>query len=338
MIELKTSKVIFNEEAHSYTDESGKQYSGITSLIHSVLRLGVYPEADERAKQIYIPRAGYYGTCVHKAIQTYDTIGIELTEFPEVEHATRDYGVQIFPSHDVSAELQGYIKLRGEREAIASEFTVSYGDYASQIDSVWFDGHEVILVDFKTNNLDAYPGGVDGLKEYLSWQLSCYAFMFYQQTGIMPFCLYGIHLRDGKQQLWDDIKLQPFDKVKQLLETKCELTGNGWVYTNAAMQVEEVKPVVATSSELAVAQEITSAIAAMLKAEQAAKEMKEKLRKLMEEHGISKWENDEFTATIGKESTATTFDSAAFKKADPDTYAQYTKTTKKKGSFILKLK
>lgn len=337
MIELKTSKVIFDEEAHSYTDESGKQYSGITSLIHSVLRLGVYPEADERAKQIYIPRAGYYGTCVHKAIQTYDTIGIELTEFPEVEHATRDYGVQIFPSHDVSAELAAYLKMRGACEVVASEFTVAYGNYASQIDSIWQDGDEVILVDFKTNNLDAYPGGVDGLKKYLSWQLSCYAFMFWKQTGIKPLSLYGMHIRDGKAELWE-IEMQPMDQVKALLETECVLSDNGFVYFNPDMQVEEAKPMVATSSDLAVAQEITSAIAAMLKAEQAAKEMKEKLRKLMEEHGISKWENDEFTATIGKESTATTFDSAAFKKADPDTYAQYTKTTKKKGSFILKLK
>lgn len=336
MIELKTSKVIFDEEAHSYTDESGKQYSGITSLIHSILRLGVYPEADERAKQIYIPRAGYYGTCVHKAIQTYDTIGIELTEFPEVEHATRDYGVQIFPSHDVSEELQGYIKLRGEREAIASEFTVSYGDYASQIDSVWFDGHEVILVDFKTNNLDAYPGGVDGLKEYLSWQLSCYAFMFYQQTGIMPFCLYGIHLRDGKQQLWDDIKLQPFDKVKKLLETKCELTGNGWVYTNAAMQVEEVKPVVATSSELAVPAEITSAIINLLHAEQVAKEMKARLEQMMREHGIVKWECDEFVASIGKDSERTSLDSTRLKKEQPEIYEQYCKTSQVKGAFKIK--
>lgn len=337
MIELKTSKVIFNEEDHSYTDESGKRYSGITSLIHSVLRLGVYPEADERAKQIYIPRAGYYGTCVHKAIQTYDTIGIDLTEFPEVEHATRDYGVQIFPSHDVSAELAAYLEMRGKSEVVASEFTVCYGDYASQIDSVWQDGDEVILVDFKTNNLDAYPGGVEGLKQYLSWQLSCYAFMFEQQTGIKPGAVKGMHIRDGKAELWD-IELQPMDQVKALLETECVLSDNGFVYFNPDMQVEEAKPMVATSSELAVAQEITSAIAAMLKAEQAAKEMKEQLRKLMEEHGINKWENDEFTATIGKESTATTFDSAAFKKADPDTYAQYTKTTKKKGSFILKLK
>lgn len=335
MIELKTSKVIFNEEAHSYTDESGKQYSGITSLIHSVLRLGVYPEADERAKQIYIPRAGYYGTCVHKAIQTYDTIGIELTEFPEVEHATRDYGVQIFPSHDVSAELAAYLEMRGKSEVVASEFTVSYGDYASQIDSVWQDGDEVILVDFKTNNLEAYPGGVEGLKQYLSWQLSCYAFMFWKQTGIKPGAVKGMHIRDGKAELWD-IELQPMEQVQALLETECVMSDNGFVYFNPELQVEEVKPVVATSSELAVPAEITQAIVNLLQAEKVAKEMKARLEALMRENGIVKWECDDFVATISKDSTRTDLDKTLLKKEQPEIYEQYCKTTKVKGAFKIK--
>lgn len=336
-MELKQSNIIFDESHHIYSDETGKRYSGITTLIHSVLRLGVYPDADERAKQIYIPRAGYYGTCVHKAIQLYDTIGVELTLFPEVEHETRDYGIQIFPGHDVTAELAAYIKMRGTRETVASEFTVTYGNYASQIDSVWQDGDELVLVDFKTNNTDAYPGGVEALKEYLSWQLSCYAFMFEQQTGIKVSRVAGMHIREGKAELWD-INLQPMDQVRCLLETECVLTDNGFTYYNPAMQVEETKPTVATQTDLTVPSEITKAIADLLKAEAAAKAMKDRLRELMEQHGITKWECDEFVATISKDSTRTDLDKTLLKKEQPDIYQQYCKTTKIKGSFKIKAK
>ena len=66
--------------------------------------------------------------------------------------------------------------------------------------------------------------------------------------------------------------------------------------------------------------------------------MKERLRELMETNGVTKWECDSFTASIGKESTATTFDSTALKKADPETYEKYLKTTTRKGAFKITAK
>mgnify|MGYP007025269030 CR=1 FL=1 len=45
MIQFKQSPVIFDEDSHSYQLD-GKRLLGITGLIHSVLGLGVYPEAD----------------------------------------------------------------------------------------------------------------------------------------------------------------------------------------------------------------------------------------------------------------------------------------------------
>jgi hypothetical protein len=154
MIELKHSDVVFNEAAHTYT-KGAEKLSGITSLIHSVLRLGVYPKADQETIEVRIPRAGYYGKCVHEAIRMFNDTGIDVTEFPEKEHQTKHYGLQVFPGHDVSKELENYkLMLTNGRKNIASEFTVSFGQYASQIDAVWEDGDGVYLVDFKTNNLD----------------------------------------------------------------------------------------------------------------------------------------------------------------------------------------
>ena len=130
---LKQSEVVFNEETHRYL-RGEQRLSGITSLIHDVLQLGVYPGASDYVLNVQIPKAGYYGTCVHKAIQTYDELGIELTEFPEKPHPTAG----TLPAQDVTAELDTYKGLKPYKcRTIATEFTVDYGMFASQIDSIW---------------------------------------------------------------------------------------------------------------------------------------------------------------------------------------------------------
>ncbi len=337
--DLKKSEVVFNEENHRYL-RGDAELSGITGLIHAVLLLGVYPDASDYVKKVQIPKAGYYGTCVHKAIQAWDELGIELTQFPEKEHPTAG----ILPSQDVSAELAYYRNVKPRNvKTVASEFTVDYLNFASQIDCIWCDNEGgIYLVDHKTNNLDYYPGGADGLKEYLSWQLSCYAVMFEKQTGKKVKGLIGNWMRKGAGELWR-IERKPDELVQKLLSTDIMPDGNGrFVYLNQEMQVyaekvEEVKQTESNSS-LVVPSDVVTAIAALLRAEKAAKAMKEKLRELMEAAGVSKWECDQFTATIGKASESTTFDSKAFQADHPDLYKQYLKKTTRKGSFTQKLK
>ena len=337
--DLKQSEVVFNEETHRYL-RGDAELSGITGLIHAVLLLGVYPDASDYVKKVQIPKAGYYGTCVHKAIQAWDELGIELTQFPEKEHPTAG----ILPSQDVSAELAYYRKVKPRNvKTVASEFTVDYLNFASQIDCIWCDNEGgIYLVDHKTNNLDYYPGGAEGLKEYLSWQLSCYAVMFEKQTGKKVKGLIGNWMRKGVGELWR-IDRKPDELVQKLLSTDIMPDGNGrFVYLNQEMQVyaekvEEVKQTESDSS-LVVPSDVVTAIATLLKAEKAAKAMKEKLRELMEDAGVSKWECDQFTATIGKASESTTFDSKAFQADHPDLYKQYLKKTTRKGSFTQKLK
>ena len=337
--DLTQSEVVFNEETHRYL-HGDAELSGITGLIHAVLLLGVYPDASDYVKKVQIPKAGYYGTCVHKAIQAWDELGIELTQFPEKEHPTAG----ILPAQDVSAELAYYRNVKPRNvKTVASEFTVDYLNFASQIDCIWCDNEGgIYLVDHKTNNLDYYPGGAEGLKEYLSWQLSCYAVMFEKQTGNKVKGLIGNWMRKGAGELWR-IERKPDELVQKLLSTDIMPDCNGrFVYINQEMQVyaekvEEVKQTESDSS-LVVPSDVVTAIATLLKAEKAAKAMKEKLRELMEAAGVSKWECDQFTATIGKASESTTFDSKAFQADHPDLYKQYLKKTTRKGSFTQKLK
>lgn len=338
--DLTQSEVVFDEATHRYL-RGDAELSGITGLIHAVLLLGVYPDASDYVKKVQIPKAGYYGTCVHKAIQAWDELGIELTQYPEKEHPTAG----ILPAQDVSAELAYYRKAKPRAcKTIASEFTVSYGNFASQIDCIWCDKEGgIYLVDHKTNNLDYYPGGAEGLKEYLSWQLSCYAFMFEWQTSWKVKGLLGNWMRKGAGELWR-IERKPDELVQKLLSTEIiKQEWGGFTYYNPEMQVfaakvEEVKPVATTTDALAVPVDVVSAITTLLRAEKAAKAMKEKLRELMDAAGVTKWECPEFTATIGKPSETTTFDSKAFQADHPDLYEQYLKTTTRKGSFTQKLK
>lgn len=338
--ELKQSAVVFDEATHTYR-LCDAELSGITGLIHSVLQLGVYPDASDYVKKVQIPKAGYYGTCIHKAIQMYEDLGIEMTKFPEKPHPTAG----MLPAQDVSIELDTYKRLKPKKlRVIATEFTVSFGMFATQIDSVLADEFDnIYLDDHKTNNLDYYPGGKEGLQEYLSWQLSTNAVMFERQTGLNVKGLYADWLRKGAGELWR-IERKPDELVLKLLSTEIvKQEWGGFSYFNPEMQVfaakvEEVKPVATTTDALAVPVDVVSAITALLRAEKAAKAMKEKLRELMESAGVSKWECPEFTATIGKPSETTTFDSKAFQADHPDLYEQYLKTTTRKGSFTQKLK
>lgn len=347
MTDFKRSAVVFDEASHTY--RLGDDYlSGITSLIHSVLRLGVYPDASPYVRQVQIPKAGYYGTCVHQAIRTYDELGIAMTEFPSKVTETRDFGMIQLDAQDVGADLDCYrrMKPKGWRTA-ASEFTVSYGRYASQVDSVWEDDEGGIwLVDFKTNNLDYYPGGADGLKEYLSWQLSCYAVMFEIQTGRAVHGLLGQWLRKGAGELWG-IKRQSDDDVLRLLSTEAvpnpgydpaDRDSQRFLYVNEEMQVRDALPAIPEGGPVVVPSEVTKAIADLLRAERAAKEMKERLRSIMEAAGVTKWECDDFTVTIGKDSASKSLDGTRLKNENPDLYEKYVKEVKKKGSFTIKAK
>lgn len=343
MMRFKESNVVFDETTHTYTRD-GQQLSGITSLIHSVLRLGVYPGASDYAKEVAIPQAGYYGSCVHEAIRTYNELGVDVTNYDASVAAN---GTEL-PAQDVSADLECYKRLvPAGMHVMASEFTVSLGMFASKIDSIWCnDNAEIYHVDYKTNNLDSYPGGEAGLKEYLSWQLSCYAVMFELQTGLKVKGLYGMHLRHGEGQLWE-IERKPDEQVLKLLDTMIlpnpdydptDIDSLRFIYINDEMQVAETTEVVATAEDLAIGQDFIGEVVKILEYEAKAKELKENLRAIMEKNGVSKFECDQFTASIGKESVQERFDSKAFKEAEPELYKQFVKKSQVKGKFTVKLR
>ena len=336
MVQLTQSPVVFSENPHGYR-LGDKRLSGITSLIHEILQLGVYPDASEFVKTVAIPRAGEYGSSVHKAIEIYDEIGIKQTQFEGNK----------FGPFDVSLELDNYIKHRQGYKPVANEYTVSDNEkWASNIDNVWQkeDTQGIWLVDTKTNNLDYYPGGADALKEYLSWQLSIYAELFESQNPTLKVEGLACNwLRKGNAEFWV-IERKPSEQVALLLDATYMIDDFGrfhYFHANADSLIN--KSLVPQSEKVAIIpQQLVQLIAQVQKdfdeKKRILEEMKAMLRQKMEENDVKSWESDLFKATIAKDSTTISFNSTKFKKDNPELYEKYCEEKVKKGGFTIKLK
>lgn len=146
-IELVKSSVTFDELSHTYS-YLGANLSGITSLLHRTLFAdkynGIAPEV--------LAKAAEYGHNIHEQIEIVDGLGVE-SDHPSV---------------------QDYCKMKETNNLVplANEYLVSDEvAYASSIDIVFDD---CTLADIKTTSrLDM---------EYLSWQLSIYAYLFEKQN------------------------------------------------------------------------------------------------------------------------------------------------------------
>lgn len=362
MIQFKQSPVVFDEEQHSYY-LGDKRLLGITGLIHSILGLGVYPDASDHVKDYVIPRAGSRGTAVHHAIQTYDQLGIMQTE----QVVTTRYGCAqrenmryTDETWDVSTELAAYIHHMQGFKPLANELTVSDNErYASQIDNVWQYEKTggIWLVDTKTNNIRLYPlcgyynanyfnNGEDALKEYLSWQLSIYAELFEAENpGLKVEGLACNWLRQDASDFWV-INRKPAELVKELLTTEYFFGDNGPVYFHHDLTVfgiggkrqakadSEISPIVPPE----MVDHFTSLLKRYKQAETALNEAKDTLRRTMTAQGLKSYDFGPFSATIAADGETTAFDAKRFKADHSELYSQYTTRKPKKGGFTIKLK
>lgn len=160
-LHLRQSPVTFNETAHTYTAQDGRQLQGVTALLARQLFPDKYADVDSGT----LAAAAAYGSSVHAAIEAADTFG----------------------GGDSDPNVRDYRKLLSamglEREA--NEYLVSDCEhYASSIDVVFADAS---IADIKTtSSLD---------KEWVSWQLSVYAYLMeLQNPGLKVPRLYAIWL------------------------------------------------------------------------------------------------------------------------------------------------
>lgn len=359
MKQLHQSSVTFQEEGHTY-HLGGRRLYGITGLIHSILGLGVYPDADAHTEDYIIPRAGSRGHAVHKAIEEYDTLGVysDTQVVKTIFGSSKRDNIAIEElTWNVKNELDAYIDHlnRYGFEPIANEYIVSDEKYfASQIDNVWRNKRTggIWLADTKTNNVKLYPlcgyydanfftDRVDALKEYLSWQLSIYAYLFERcNPGLNVEGLVCNWLRSDAHELWE-IERKDDSLVEMLLDADVTELDSDILYYNehqeellAMFQRPERKTLTILPDNIIdyVADTIT-------RYEQAKAEMesvKKTIQQAMKEHNVVSFNFGAFKGSIAKDSITTKFDVERFKADYPELYKEFLITSTRKGGFTLK--
>ena len=163
------------------------------------------------------------------------------------------------------------------------------------IDKVMIKGGKVCLGDVKTTyQLD---------KEYISWQLSIYKYLFNLiNPDIEVDKLYAIWVRDGATL--HEVPEIPQEEVIELLE--CEREGRQY----------ERKDVATTQDEKAitVVRQMADVLVEIAELEAKRDAFKKQLEEMFEQFGVEKWETDHFNITRVESYIKETFDSKLRKR------------------------
>lgn len=282
-IKLNQCGVVFNEEGHTYHLD-GKELQGVTGILTRRLFPDKYAGVDEEV----LAKAAARGTAIHRYCQIFDEMGIVTESCEEaVNYASMCKNLNLVP--------------------VASEYIVTDGEhYASKIDAVYYGkAGGVVLNDRKTTyRLD---------KEYVSWQLSIYAWMFERMNpGIPVEGLTATWLRDDKAE-YVGIERKDNSLVEALL--KADINDEPFEYYRASYDVPEY--ISSVQRELA---NIDMSMK-MLKARQD-KLRAEILAKMGEDHAIT-IKTDIATFSRVAESKKYVFDEKHFMENHRDLYEQY---------------
>ena len=295
MITLNQSPVIFNELDHTYTLD-GKSLTGVTSILNRQLFADKYSGISDEV----LNKAAEYGKGIHESIELYDSLGI---------------------GEDEDA-VKAYIKLC-QKEGLTrldNEYLISDNDYvASSIDVVFDD---CSLADIKTtSHLD---------EEYVSWQLSIYAYLFeLQNPDLQANRLLAIWIpkaRYGKPKVVE-VSRKPVSEVIRLIEA--DKAGQQYV------------PSVASSTEITIANDVVQEV---IRIERELKELKDKqtelregLLKQMQDHNIKSFKTDGLSLTRKLATTKTSLDSKMLQEKYPEIYNECLKTSEVKESLLIKI-
>ena len=295
MITLNQSPVIFNELDHTYTLDN-KSLNGVTSILNRQLFADKYSGISDEV----LNKAAEYGKGVHESIELYDSLGIG-----EDEDAVKSY-IKL-------CQKEGLTRLD-------NEYLISDNDYvASSIDVVFDD---CSLADIKTtSHLD---------EEYVSWQLSIYAYLFEKQNPDLQanrlLAIWIPKARYGKPKVVE-VSRKPVSEVIRLIEA--DKAGQQYV------------PSVASSTEITIANDVVQEV---IRIERELKELKDKqtelregLLKQMQDHNIKSFKTDGLSLTRKLATTKTSLDSKMLQEKYPDIYNECLKTSEVKESLLIKI-
>jgi len=308
-MKLKESKVIFNEEQHTYT-LGEKQLSGITSIVK-----WFFPETYKNVPEDVLKEAAKHGSMVHKKCEQFDICG---------------FG-------DDLKEVQDYARLKQENNltTLANEYLVDDGkNFASFIDVVFNDGSNAFdLADIKTTS-QIHVNNV-------TLQLSIYAYLFEKcNRGKKVGNLYVIWL--PKEQYGDAALMQ----LERISTTDCKLIMEAYLYNE---DPTELRKEIFKETELAMLEEdlpanLKDVENEIIKLETNLKELEDKRNKLkdgllalMIMHNVKKWQGEHLQLVRKLDTEREALDTAKVKKEHPEIYKSCMKVSKVKGSLTIKI-
>ncbi|PWM24156.1 MAG: hypothetical protein DBX48_08735 [Limosilactobacillus fermentum] len=299
-MKLKESPVVFDQEKHTYRLRD-IVLEGVTTLLRNQLFQSKY----DGVPDFVMERAKEKGTLVHEQCELVDELGIE----------------------PVVLEAKNYKLLKEEHglKTIANEYLISDEvAFASSIDVIFDAGSEnddeVYLADIKTTSkLDV---------DWLSWQLSIYAYMFEMQNPHLKVKkLYAIWLRNEVKEL-KEVQRIDSDTIQKLLE--CEMNGESFTSSDVPLPENgEIIPVEVFER----AQIIISLDGKIKQLTEEKKRISEELYQYMEEIGESKCEHELFIVSRVMPTTKKSLDAKGLEKCEPAIYKQFLKETAVKGSI-----
>ena len=303
IMELNKSKIHFFEDGHRYLNlDTDKELMSVTTLI----RQYILPNDNySGVSQATLERKANIGKHIHSDCQMCDDFDIEPLD-TEYKAAVVDY--------------VGFRKSLGMK-SICSEYLVTDNErYAGSIDCVWTKDNEVFIADIKcTYNFD---------EEYVMWQTNIYAYLFgLLNPHIKVGGLYCVWLPVRKQEYVGRLaKLVPLKMLDRELIKSVLDDPEGYRDSHSTAltaQNDSVQLITHEALQMLIEAEETAK-----SAKQRADDIKAALMQAMKEHGIKSWDSGMVKATYTPEHVSSSFDSRAFKAAEPELYEKYTKEKK----------
>jgi hypothetical protein len=174
-------------------------------------------------------------------------------------------------------------------------------------------------------------------REYLSWQLSIYAYLFeLQNPTLKAGALYGCHLRDGKANV---IQVERINS-EIIADFLCAAADN-LPWSNPLERIDDtlLKDQATQLARLAEIEDYLADFKARAKAMEDEKaKLTEGLLDIMEQRNVKTYKTDRLTLTRIDAHTSPKFDSTTFKRDYPQMYERYVKESQVKRSLRIAIK
>lgn len=302
MKKLIESDVKFIESEHKYINANGKELSGITKMINSL----VFPEKYNGVSDEVLAAAAERGTLIHNMCEEFAINGTVQDFMPD--------------------EVANFVNLVNQHgiEFGKAEYLVSDGgqNFATMIDLL---DKSKNLYDIKTTStLD---------EEYLSWQLSCEAVLFeIQNPGVEVGKLFAIWLKNDRCEL-REIKRYPDEAIEALMVAWVD----GTVFDNPMKKIAPID--LGTIEQI---RNLETHIVELEETTKELKKQRERLTSgilaIMMDKGVKRWETDNVKITVKSAYQRSGIDTKKLQEEMPEVAKKYEKITTVKESLLITLK